>query len=1016
LFCALLAVMEKLVRASIALASFAISCQAQEDAALRAAMAAGMSTTSSAEQRTAMHRATQVLIEHAVERKEFLLAASYDRVERENYRNLDHDYEAALRASEAALEHLKTSGSLETMDLFYEGLARDYLALSRPAEALANFRLAQERENGIVTVTAAWVARGVVQAAIALGNVEIARPEVTKLLASKFQDTAFLAQSDVQIADGQFDAALVSIKQAQDAGASPLDVLKALTTVNLLATRSLPYDQAISLSRRIELEFSGTSIGPFIEETVAFRRRLAGDTAGTLYDKTAELENARRANDVPRQVEALSSLALLYRSLNSISDQIVTLEEARKLASPSLVHLRILNQLGDAYLSLSKPRIGSANECFSEAVRDFETAVQPEWRAKAAAQYGLALLGVARVNFLDEDAEQGRRRMLDALNGIPKAARFEKSDVLVLLARMERDQHQLPAASAYYAKAISDLHDGGWPTYEAVARVEYAHFLLTNGLSLNKSLEDAEVQLVAAELPALQLNLAETQWRIGYERGVLAEAKGNPIAALAAYRASIAKLESVRAEISNTGQRQTYLDRKVVQDLYSRAFALVAQPEELSELWDLMERAKARAFLDSLGGNRFHSPAAGAEARVSTLQDRLTNVKLELQPGNRDALRSSGQAPSNADLQSLERDLQQARQTAELAKSRSSNAAAAHPLPLKELYKFLPPKTALIEFGLIQDGLLAVVTARNGGKLLVHRVNIEVLRENVSALTNWLDKSDSGVTSPALQFVSEHVLAPFWPSIGPGIDHLIVVPTGFLSYIPFPALRTEGDRMLIDSVAVSYLPSASVLQFVSSNSRKTGKVFLGAIGNASTGRPPLPGTLDEVNSISKIYPAAERADEGTFTHDRARRALLEDDVVHFATHAELSESSPMLSKIITAPASGEPGQLSVYELPAMAIRARIVVLSACQTAGGNVSNGDEIPGLTRAMLSAGADTVVSSLWHVSDGSTAILMREFHRQLQRGADPSDALRTAELRVREKFPEPHFWAPFIVTGAN
>ncbi len=283
-------------------------------------------------------------------------------------------------------------------------------------------------------------------------------------------------------------------------------------------------------------------------------------------------------------------------------------------------------------------------------------------------------------------------------------------------------------------------------------------------------------------------------------------------------------------------------------------------------------------------------------------------------------------------------------------------------------------------------------------------------------MKNWIDSDDSGITCPALQFVSDNVLAPFWPLIGPGIDHLIVVPSGFLNYIPFPALRMEGGRMLIDSVAVSYLPSASVLQFVSSNSRVRGKVFLGAIGSVPTGNPPLPGTLDEVNAITKFYPTAERADEGSFTHDRVRRALLEDDVVHFATHGELSRSSPTLIKIITAPAPGQPSQLSVYELPGMAIRAKMVVLSACETAGCYVSNGDEITGLTRALLSAGADNVVSSLWDVSDGSTAILMEEFHQQLQRGADPSNALRSAELRVRKDFPEPHSWAPFIVTGAN
>ncbi len=218
--------------------------------------------------------------------------------------------------------------------------------------------------------------------------------------------------------------------------------------------------------------------------------------------------------------------------------------------------------------------------------------------------------------------------------------------------------------------------------------------------------------------------MAETQWRAAYERGVLAEAKRNPSAALAAYRASIAKLESVRAEISDTGERQTYLDRELVQDLYSRTFALVGPSNDPSQLWDLMERAKARAFLDSLGVNRFHSSAAGPDARMNAVQDRVTNLKLELQPANKEVLRSSGQAPSALDLQRLEQELRQARESADIAKSRSGNAIAAHPLPLGEVYKLLPPKTALIEFGVIQNGLLAVVATRNGSKQLLHRMDI----------------------------------------------------------------------------------------------------------------------------------------------------------------------------------------------------------------------------------------------------------------------------------------------------
>jgi CHAT domain-containing protein len=100
----------------------------------------------------------------------------------------------------------------------------------------------------------------------------------------------------------------------------------------------------------------------------------------------------------------------------------------------------------------------------------------------------------------------------------------------------------------------------------------------------------------------------------------------------------------------------------------------------------------------------------------------------------------------------------------------------------------------------------------------------------------------------------------------------------------------------------------------------------------------------------------------------------------------------------------------------MKLRARLVVLSACETGLGKLRGGDEITGLTRTFLTAGADTVVASLWQVSDDSTAMLMEEFYRQMEGGLTPAAALRESALAVRAKYPHPFYWAPFVVTGRN
>ena len=98
------------------------------------------------------------------------------------------------------------------------------------------------------------------------------------------------------------------------------------------------------------------------------------------------------------------------------------------------------------------------------------------------------------------------------------------------------------------------------------------------------------------------------------------------------------------------------------------------------------------------------------------------------------------------------------------------------------------------------------------------------------------------------------------------------------------------------------------------------------------------------------------------------------------------------------------------------LKARLVVLSACETGVGKLLGGDEVSGLTRTILSAGASTVISSLWRVSDDSTALLMQEFYKRLHARAKPADAMRAAALEVRKRYAHPFYWAPFVVTGAS
>src|SRR5262249_52467544 len=130
---------------------------------------------------------------------------------------------------------------------------------------------------------------------------------------------------------------------------------------------------------------------------------------------------------------------------------------------------------------------------------------------------------------------------------------------------------------------------------------------------------------------------------------------------------------------------------------------------------------------------------------------------------------------------------------------------------------------------------------------------------------------------------------------------------------------------------------------------------------------------------------------GEAATERAVRERIPDcPLIHFATHGKLSEESPLSSAI--ALANGE--ELTVYELMGLRLNAELVVLSACNTGQGETTGGDDVLGLTRGLLGAGARAAVVSLWPVDDVSTSLLMGEFYRRLRAGDAPAVALRAAQ----------------------
>jgi len=1018
---------------------FASLGQERAEALLTAVLVHGQSLTATVDDWDDLHRALTGLMELNISRNQLFKASLYAAFQEIYYHNNERDEEKALAASRQALDLVQRSGLTANIFLDWMNLGQALVRVGRVDEALEAFRSAQQAIPEPTGNQAAHLRRYIVQAEIARHDVAAGRKELegfsrdAKAGPPYFEAQALLARGDVLTAEGNFKAvpdvavqALGLVATGPDHDSIALDVLNELMTCVLASMESLPYDEAVALAKRIDQEIPGLPIpiSGYAQAAIRMRRRLAGDIDGVLHDDTARLEQARAAGNVPLQIEALHSIALTYKSFHSVSNEITTLEEAKALENTLAPAGGIFSNvvaaqywargsiaLGNAYAD--EKDIGSAAELFDAVIRGIDAQTAASIRSGLADLRAQAVVGKARCAELDGRSIAARELLANALKS---GGRFDRAQVLLELARVDREAKP-DVAPAEYEQAITAMRVAKDRNSEAITHLELARFLTKQG-----DFAGARAHLKAAAATAASVNFADAEWRVDLLAGTIAEKEGSEESAIGFYKTAVSKLETIRASLHQQEQRESLENDENVTELYQRLVGALTRQGNLPEAWRYVERGKARAFVESLHGRRFREELPKAQAgEIAGLEKRMLDLRVELSPVNESVLRSAGREPSalQDELEAAEAKFALAREQAGLSETRGSRAVQLDAPSLAAVQAKLPEKAALLEYFILRDELTAFVLSRRSSKQLVWKIKSDEFRDEVLGLrTLLMDPRSGAALRPALAEVSSAVWSPVELKLPKDIKHLIVVPGSYLSYLPFEALKTRKGRDLIDDYSVSYLPSAStLLLLLGERPKMTSDLFLGALGNVPVdGLDGLPGTLHEINEIAQIYPAAHRESEHDFTHQRATQALTQYNEVHFATHGLLDEQAPLFSALLVAPAAGQPSRLSLYELMDLRVKAQLVVLSACETGLGKVLGGDEITGLTRTLLSAGAATVVASLWKVSDDSTAMLMDSFYRSMKAGNAPSEALRKAALQVKKKFPEPFYWAPFTVTGAT
>lgn len=394
----------------------------------------------------------------------------------------------------------------------------------------------------------------------------------------------------------------------------------------------------------------------------------------------------------------------------------------------------------------------------------------------------------------------------------------------------------------------------------------------------------------------------------------------------------------------------------------------------------------------------------------------------------------------------------------------------SQPVTLQSVQAVIPSDSALIEFAIYTPSSLlsnddkvankqryVVYVLHNQGEIKWKDLGeTKQIDEAINALRQALRDPKRNDVQTLARNLDEKIMLPIRAMLGTATQ-LLISPDGNLNLIPFEALVDEKNHYLIEKYSFTYLTSGRDLLRLQTSRESKNKPLL--VANPAFGEPdatqiaqisrgkkrqsitttrslsdtyfaPLGGTEQEARSIQSLFPEANFL-SGNQATEFALKQINAPKILHIATHGFFLEDSnkrakienPLLrSGLALAGAnqrikSGEDGILTAMESSGLNLwGTKLVVLSACDTGLGEVKNGEGVYGLRRAFVLAGTESLVMSMWSVSDYVTRELMTNYYKNLKQGMGRNAALRQVQLEMLKKPTRQHpfYWASFIQSG--
>ena len=478
--------------------------------------------------------------------------------------------------------------------------------------------------------------------------------------------------------------------------------------------------------------------------------------------------------------------------------------------------------------------------------------------------------------------------------------------------------------------------------------------------------------------------------------------------AISYFKRSIGIVERLRAPLASEEFSMSFMAARL--DPYDRLARVYLDENRVADAFRTIESGRSRSLVDALNNEkRFQDGSGELSTELARVREELNSYYKRLDRADEDEV---------AELNSAvrEREARVAKLTREIASvlSGNSNKAGDHSFNVKALLERLGDERTLIEFVEIDRSFSAFVVTGTRIKFVRDLASVSdvaaaledlhfqfgALRYGTAGMERFLGQMKARANA-CLARLYEMLFRPLEKLlIG---DSLVIVPAGLLHYVPFHALNSDG--YLAERFEVSYAPSAGVWSKL--QERQTRKIENSLLMGFADDRIPL--VEGEIDAVRRIVPKAkmlvgDKATFSAFTRNAPNR-----DLIHLACHGQFRAENPMFSSLHLA-----NGWVTVRDICEQRLSAELVVLSACETGLNKVYAGDEILGLARGFLTAGAASLIVSLWTVNDAAASLLMQDLYREMQRGHTPAASLRKAQLDSIARGEHPYLWSPFVLIG--